>query len=147
MALDVQYRRPDGTFVALVNGMPYHVVPEDPLFAAAQAAGASAPFEPAPVPIGPTQIRSISFSQLLIGLVSEGWITQSEGENWLVGTLPAPVLALIATLPAGQQFAARARATRPSVVLRDDALVLALGAAQGKSAGQLDAFFNTYGAV
>jgi hypothetical protein len=47
--MDVQYRRPDGTFVAIVNGLPYHVTPDDPLFEAAQEAGADAPFEPMPV--------------------------------------------------------------------------------------------------
>lgn len=90
---------------------------------------------------------SLTFAQLLIGLVTEGWITEAEGEAWLTGTLPAPVLSLIATLPAGQQFAAKARAIAPSVVLRNDALVVALGAAQGKTPEQIDAFFTTYAQV
>ena len=34
-----------------------------------------------------------------------------------------------------------ARAVAPSVVLRNDSLVIALGAAQGKTPEQLDAFF------
>lgn len=86
----------------------------------------------------------LSFAQLLIGLVTEGWITEAEGEAWLAGTLPAAVLALIDTLPAAQQFAAKARAARPSVVVRSDPLVTDLGAAQGKTAAELDAFFTTY---
>ncbi|CAB4121145.1 hypothetical protein UFOVP6_28 [uncultured Caudovirales phage] len=90
---------------------------------------------------------SISFAQLLIGLVTEGWITEAEGEAWLVGTLPAPVLALIATLPASEQFAAKARAARPSEVLRADPLLAGMAAATGKDAAQLDTFFITYGAV
>lgn len=90
---------------------------------------------------------SLSFAQLLIGLVTEGWITEAEGEAWLTGTLPAAVLSLIATLPAGQQFAAKARATAPSEVLRLDPLVASLGAAQGKTEAELDAFFTTYAAV
>jgi hypothetical protein len=96
--------------------------------------------QPAPVP-------DLSFAQLMIGLVSEGWITEAEGEAWLTGTLPAPVLALIGTLPAGQQFPAKARALRPTVVERTDPLVSALGAAQGKTAAQLDTFFRTYAAI
>lgn len=89
----------------------------------------------------------LSFAQLLIGLVTEAWATEAEGEAWLSGTLPAPVLALISTLPADQRFAAKARALRPSVVLRADPLVAALGAAQGKTEAEIDAFFITYGAV
>lgn len=90
---------------------------------------------------------SISFAQLLIGLVTEGWITEAEGEAWLTGTLPAPVLSLIATLPASQQFPAKARALRPSEVVRSDALVVALGTAQGKTDGELDTFFTTYAQI
>ena len=89
----------------------------------------------------------LSFAQMLIGLVAEQWITEAEGEAWLTGTLPAAVLALIATLPANQRFAAKARAVQPSVVLRNDPLVAALGAAQGKTAEELDTFFRTYAQV
>lgn len=90
---------------------------------------------------------TLTFAQLLIGLVTEGWITAAEGEAWLVGTLPAQVTALIGTLPAEQQFAAKARAIRPSTILRLDPLVLALGAAQGKTPEELDQFFRTYAGV
>ena len=48
--MQIQFKRPDGTYVALVNGLPYHVVQSDPLFAAADAAGKSAPLEPTPDP-------------------------------------------------------------------------------------------------
>lgn len=95
-------------------------------------------------PAPPAIIPDLSFAQLLIGLVSEGWITEAEGGGWLVGTLPAPVLAVIATLPAGQQFAAKARAIRPSAVVRADPLVAALAAAEGKTSAEIDAFFTTY---
>jgi hypothetical protein len=95
----------------------------------------------------PEPVPNLSFAQLMIGLVSEGWITTAEGEAWLTGTLPAPVLALIATLPAGQQFPAKARALRPTIVERTDPLVSALGAAQGKTDAQLDTFFETYAVI
>ena len=98
-------------------------------------------------PPPPAPIPNLSFAQLMIGLVSEGWITTAEGEAWLTGTLPAPVLALIATLPLAQQFAAKARALRPTIVERTDPLVSALGAAQGKTPEQLDDFFRTYAAI
>lgn len=95
----------------------------------------------------PPPVPNLSFPQLLIGLVTEGWITEAEGEAWLAGTVPAAATALIDTLPAEQRFAAKARAVRPSVVVRTDPLVNALGAAQGKTAEQLDAFFTTYAQV
>lgn len=89
----------------------------------------------------------LSFAQLLIGLVTEGWIAEAEGDAWLTGTLPSPVVGLISTLPVEQQFPAKARALRPSEVNRSDALVVALGTAQGKTAEELDTFFRTYAQV
>lgn len=99
------------------------------------------PPEPQPVP------QSISFAQLLIGLVTEQWINEVEGEGWLAGTLPAAVLLVIDSLPVEQQFAAKARAIRPSEVLRNDPLVASLGAAAGKTSEELDDFFRTYAMV
>lgn len=99
------------------------------------------PPQPNPVP------ASLSFAQLLIGLVAEGWITEAEGEAWLAGTLPTAVLLVIDSLPAGQRFAAKARALRPSEVLRSDPLVAAMGTAAGKTSAQIDAFFQTYAQV
>lgn len=91
--------------------------------------------------------ESMTFAQMLIGLVAEGWITEAEGEAWLTGTVPTAVSTLIGQLPEGQRFAARARAVRPSTVLRNDPLVLGLAALEGKTDGQMDAFFTTYSAV
>jgi hypothetical protein len=93
---------------------------------------------PSPVP------QELSFAQLLIGLVAEGWITETEGDAWANRQLPAAVNALIAGLPQAQRFAARTKAKLPSVVLRNDALVVALAAQQGKTAEQLDDFFRKY---
>lgn len=100
-----------------------------------------APQPPEPVP------TSLSFAQLLIGLVAEGWITEADGEGWLTGTLPAAVTAVIDTLPQDQRFAAKASALRPSEVLRADPLVSALGMAAGKTEEELDAFFRAYAGV
>lgn len=103
-----------------------------------------------PPPMDITEQRAqmtLSFAQLLIGLDAEGWLTRVEAEAWLDGTPPAPVNALIASLPAEQQFAAKARAKRPSVVERLNPLVVGLAAAGGKTDAQLDAFFATYALV
>lgn len=98
-------------------------------------------------PVPPVVIPNLSFAQLLIGLVTEGWITEAEGEGWLVGTLPDPVLLVISMLPTNQQFAAKARASRPSDVERADPLVAALATAEGKTSEEIDTFFITYAAV
>ena len=90
----------------------------------------------------------LSFAQLLIGLVTEQWITTAEGRAWRDRVaLPTPVAELIATLPEEEQFAAETRAIAPSEVLRLDPLLVGLGAATGKTDAQIDAFFLTYGAV
>jgi hypothetical protein len=100
-----------------------------------------------PLPAPPPRIPNLSFAQLLIGLVTEGWITEAEGEGWLVGTLPDPVLLVISMLPTNQQFAAKARAIRPSEIIRDDPLVAALATAEGKTSAEIDDFFLTYSGV
>lgn len=103
-----------------------------------------------PQPIAAAVLRdmmALSFTQLLIGLDAEGWLTTAEADAWLDGTLPAAVIALIASLPSDQQFAARARAKRPTAVERLNPLVVALAAATGKTDADLDAFFQAYATV
>ena len=89
----------------------------------------------------------ISFPQLLIGLVKEGWITEAEGYAWNAKVLPDAVTAVIATLPQEMRFAATTRALNPSQVDRSNPLVSAIGAAAGKTEADLDAFFQTYALV
>lgn len=110
-----------------------------------RAYGLAVPMDPDEIAARDAAILRLSFAQLLIGLVSEGWITEAEGEAWIAGTLPAAVLAVISTLPQPQQFPAKAKALRPEAVLRNDPLVIALGAAQGKTSDEIDVFFITYG--
>ena len=45
--MKVLFKREDGTFVVQKNGLPYHVLREDPLFNSAQLNGQNAPLEPA----------------------------------------------------------------------------------------------------
>lgn len=87
---------------------------------------------------------SMTFAQLLIGLVAEEWITEAEGVAWLGGTAPAAVTTLIDQLPVEQRFPALARAVRPSEVLRLDPLVIAMATAEGMTALETDDFFRTY---
>lgn len=98
-------------------------------------------FVPLPAP------QSMTFAQLLIGLVDEQWISEADGDAWLQGTLPAAVVQLIdSSVPEPERFRARARALRPSVVMRNDPLVVMMASFIGK-ADELDAFFQTYSAA
>jgi hypothetical protein len=104
---------------------------------------------PAPEP-EPHDLRTgmrLSFAQLLIGLVSEQWITEADGNGWLTGVLPPSVEATINLIPADQRFAARARAARPSEVMRLDPLVQRMALAQNRSPEEVDDFFARYAAV
>jgi hypothetical protein len=106
--------------------------------------------DPGPKPLSleeERQLMKLTFAQLLIGLVEETWITEAEGEQWLQGILPDAVLTVIDTLPLSQQFAAKARAISPSVILRNDSFVTALGASELKTPEELDTFFTTYMSV
>jgi len=104
--------------------------------------------EPHVVPAPPApRIPVLTFAQLLIGLVAEGWITEPEGDAWATGTaLPASVLGVVGSLPEAHRFPARARLYRMTAAHRNDPLVADLAASQGKTAAEVDAFFTTYAA-
>lgn len=92
------------------------------------------------------QGQSLTFPQLLIGLVQMEWITESEGEAWLSGNaLPDEVLSLIAGLPADERFPAKARALRMTQAERLDPLTIGLATVRGVSPEELDEFFDAYG--
>lgn len=116
----------------------WHMVQE------AIAAGANVTIEqPPPVPV-----PDLTFAQLLIGLVTEQWITVQEGRDWRDRVaLPTQVQSVIAALPLEQQFAAETRAFAPSIIIRNDPLVSAMGAAAGKTEEEIDNFFRTYSGV
>lgn len=138
------YVTPEGEYLGTwVNGaprVPAIEVPPRPVEGAVWSGGAWQ-LPPPPVP------ASLTFRQALIGLVEERWITEAEGEQWLVGTLPATVEAVIASLPAAERFAARVSAARPSVILRGNRLLADLAAARGLTDAEIDAFFITYAQV
>ncbi|MGY6705930.1 hypothetical protein [Roseinatronobacter sp.] len=141
-----------GGIVATIDGKEWTLNdPTSRRYKAVVAWGAPEPWvEPVPTPLPIKEQRAamqLSFAQVLIGLVTEGWITEAEGEAWLAGQLPDAVIAMISTLPAEQRFAAKARAARPSIILRADPLVIAMAGAQEKTPEKLDAFFTTYAAV
>jgi hypothetical protein len=103
------------------------------------------PFTPEEIAARPTPpppvLPYLTFAQLLIALVSLGWITEAEGEAWLAGVLPAAVVALIDTLPQAERFAAKARAIRPSIIDPNDRLVNALCASRNMTEQEKLQFF------
>lgn len=102
---------------------------------------------PPPVP------QELSFAQFVVGLTETGWITDAEAEAWLAGNaLPAGVELALGQIPAqagGQKprLRARARALRPSVVMRNNELLAMMAAQRGATAEQLDDMFRTYAAI
>jgi len=103
------------------------------------------PVVPDPI-IAERAAMTLTFSQLLIGLVLMDWITEAEGDAWLKGNeLPAEVTSMIAGLPVEQRFPAKARALRMSVADRMDPLVLALAQGRGVPPEDMDVFFQTFG--
>jgi len=104
-----------------------------------------APAPPAPTPEEVLQERRrsmrLSFAQLMIGLVAENWMSEADARLWLTGTLPSMVQVAIALLPVEHQFAATARASRPSEIVRTDPLVELMAMSQGKTAEDVDTFF------
>lgn len=104
-----------------------------------------------PLPVPPPVPQELSFSQFVIGLAELGWITDAEAETWLAGNgLPAGVEAVLSQLPASApggvkpRLRARARAMRPSVIERNNELLLMMAQARGATAEQLDDFFHAY---
>lgn len=80
--------------------------------------------------------------QIMTGLALEGWITEQEALDAIAtGARPAAVEAVINTLPEGERFHARMKWAGFLEAHRDDPLVLALAAAEGKTPQEVDDFF------
>lgn len=90
----------------------------------------------------------LSFTQLLVGLVTEEWITVTEARAWRDRqSLPIQLQTIIEELPIEQQFEVETRAMIQSVILRSDPLVTMMGTAAGKTQTEIDTFFNTYAII
>lgn len=93
-------------------------------------------------PLPPPIIQSVSRRQILTGLAIVGWITQQEAEAALAtGARPVAVEAVIEVLPEEQRFEARMKWIGFQHAHRDDPMVSALAAAEGKTAQDVDEFF------
>jgi len=153
--IEISFKRPDGTFVATVNGNPYHVIPSDPLFEQAQIDGADAPFETVP-PEPPAEevlaqaraaasMPRLDFAKLAL---REGWITAAEAKAWVPGNaLPQIVTDIIAQHIEGadKQDIAEINALGQLVVNRNDLLLRLLMMSKKVTEAQMDAHFGIAG--
>jgi len=153
--MDILYKRTDGTFVATVNGDPYHVIPGDPLFEQAEIDGADAPFEP--VPPQPTVAEQLAQARAAASMsrldfaklaLREGWITSAEAKAWVPGNaLPQIVTDIIAQHIEGadKQDIAEINALGQTVVNRNDLLLRLLMMSKKVTDAQMDAHFGIAG--
>jgi hypothetical protein len=130
--LNLLYRRTDGTFVANINNLPYHVTLDDALFPQAQAIAAkmgdALPFEPLPdAAQQPPLMPPLTRRQLRLALLR-------------LGMTGAQVEAQIATMPGtpAEREAALIEWQDSATYRRDHPLVIALGAALGMTDAQID---------
>jgi hypothetical protein len=140
------YRRPDGTFVAEVNGMGYHVIPGEPLWNEAQQVaaemGEDLPFEPPPPVSEPAPIV-LTNRQLFISLALTGFISEAEAlAAARMGTVPAAIEEVFEELPDHEAFAARVTWATMREVSRDHPLISTMIAASLATSEQVDAIFT-----
>lgn len=122
------HRRDDGTYVIELNGLPYHVTLDDPLYVevAASAEGVELPPEPGPMVLPPAPPPPLTARQLRLWLLSRG-ITR------------AMVEAKLADLPEPVREAAEIEWEYSTEYLRDHPLIVQIGAAFGMSVEDIDA--------
>jgi len=120
-------RREDGTFVGVVNGLPYHVIPGDTHWNAAEAMaekmGDALPLEPAPPPSPPPTLTA---RQLRLGLLSLG-IRAAQVEE-AIAYIPDEMTREVALIE--WEYA--------TAFDRNSELVASIGAALGLSESQID---------
>ncbi|MDF2809489.1 MAG: hypothetical protein K0S56_520 [Microvirga sp.] len=91
----------------------------------------------------PMRLPPISDRQFFQQLALDGEITETEAEDAVAtGTVPAALLAVIDTLPAEAQFAARMFLKGATTFERHHPMTLALAALMGWNANMLDALWS-----
>ena len=141
------YRRNDGSFVAEINGLPYHVTEEDPLFEAVQEVanemGDNLSFEPAPPDQEPITPNEISDRQFFHILAIDGLIAEEEALAAVkTGESPAAFNTLINSLPLADQFNARMLLEGATTFKRNHPLTNAFGAMYGMTSEQIDSLWQ-----
>lgn len=87
--------------------------------------------------------ESISDRQFFQQLAAQGVITQEDALAAVkIGAIPAALQQVIDGLPPGQQFGASMIVSGATIFQRHHPLTIAIGAASGWTADQIDAFFR-----
>lgn len=102
--------------------------------------------EDVPVPTSPP-IPPITRWRFFQQLAVQGIISQDEALAAMGGTIPAPLLALIEQLPSEQKFPAKMLVIGATEFERQHHLTIAIGAAFGMDAAEIDAFFVAAGTL
>lgn len=140
MLEQVNYKRPDGSLVGTVNGMPYHILPDSEYWESALGMVEdldSLEFEPeleTPELSPEDRFKSyppVSRAQMLAALVDFEIIEEAEAISWVLGVLPDAVNNVISNMPTNQQLTAKLQALLPTDVHTDNKLVRALAQEKG----------------
>ena len=106
-------------------------------------AGGGVPDPHVPVVVAAGVPREISRRQFFQQLAVDGVIDEAEAKAAVkTGDLPDVLIGFVAALPQADRFAAEMLLAGASVFLRDHPLTSAVGAAQGRTAAEIDAFFR-----
>lgn len=96
----------------------------------------------------PAPLPDISDRQFFQQLAVQGVITQDEALAAVkTGSIPAALQGLINSLPADQQFGATMIVAGATTFQRNHPMTVAIGAAYGWNAAQIDAFFRLAAAL
>jgi hypothetical protein len=149
------FKRADGSLVAEVNGMPYHVTADDALYPAAQAIAAgmgdALNFEPQPVPPTEAELLAAERARMVLTRLQfarqatlAGMMTAAEARAWAgAGTDTAMGTAALALVPEGTQRDQAAIVFAAATTIdRNNPLMPALQAVAGLTDEQTDEFFR-----
>jgi len=96
----------------------------------------------------PSRVSAISDRQFFQELANREVITTAAALDAVkIGTIPAPLQAIIDPLPPAEKFAAEMLLSGATIFRRDHPLTAAIGATQGMTSEQVDEFFEAASAL
>lgn len=118
----------------LINGVEVEMSAEDEAAIRAEWAANADKLSPVPQSISDRQF----FQQLAVIAV----ITQDDALKSNAAVIPPPLLAIIDSMPADQQFSAKMLVSGATIFERSHPMTAAIGAAYGWTDEQIDGFFR-----